>query len=297
MKNSLLKMGYYNTYYYVSMIHELIEHRFAHLRRVSEFFENDTITLFIEPFPKVTALHKFSEFFIDDDFSSDLSSEQISYAFRCITTRSESAISYPREAFPYSMERILPVNLVMDYYKIEYSPFSNWLTYRGKTIDDALENDVCDYFYDLQLGQAFENLIKRLTDEVFFIMFSNRKILARLNEIIAAYISDLDPEYFVPELRKHFEVAGNLKRVYIPTWVRKAVYFRDRGSCALCNKDVSGRVSIRNQHNFDHIVPLARGGINDITNIQLLCDRCNNLKGDSKLHTSSHYERWYEVST
>ena len=45
--------------------------------------------------------------------------------------------------------------------------------------------------------------------------------------------------------------------------------------------------------NFDHIIPLALGGINDVTNIQLLCESCNKSKGANKISTSTKYERWY----
>lgn len=38
-------------------------------------------------------------------------------------------------------------------------------------------------------------------------------------------------------------------------------------------------VSIRDGYHIDHVTPLARGGSNDIRNIQLLCGLCNRRKG------------------
>ena len=40
--------------------------------------------------------------------------------------------------------------------------------------------------------------------------------------------------------------------------------------CAMCGRDLSPKITHR-----DHIVPLSRGGSNDITNIQPLCETCN----------------------
>lgn len=45
-----------------------------------------------------------------------------------------------------------------------------------------------------------------------------------------------------------------------------------RGKCACCRDD------IRKKSHADHIVPLARGGSNDRSNIQLLCPTCNRKK-------------------
>jgi hypothetical protein len=53
----------------------------------------------------------------------------------------------------------------------------------------------------------------------------------------------------------------------------KALFERQRGKCVHCAK------SLRNGYHVDHIVPLAGGGTNWITNIQLLCGPCNVRKG------------------
>jgi 5-methylcytosine-specific restriction endonuclease McrA len=52
----------------------------------------------------------------------------------------------------------------------------------------------------------------------------------------------------------------------------KALFQRQHGKCAYCSK------SIRNGYHVDHVIPLARGGSNWITNISLACARCNLTK-------------------
>ncbi len=46
-------------------------------------------------------------------------------------------------------------------------------------------------------------------------------------------------------------------------------------------------------HNFDHMIPLAVGGLNDITNLQLLCRECNAAKSDQCLDAGETYRRWF----
>jgi 5-methylcytosine-specific restriction endonuclease McrA len=75
--------------------------------------------------------------------------------------------------------------------------------------------------------------------------------------------------------------------------VKKAIFYRDRGKCSFCLKDLTNLISITSEKNFDHIVPLALGGINDVTNFQLLCETCNKSKRHFNAETSIIYEKWY----
>lgn len=63
------------------------------------------------------------------------------------------------------------------------------------------------------------------------------------------------------------------RRERVPEDIRSEVWRRDQGRCVRCGS--------RERLEFDHIVPLSRGGSNTVRNIELLCESCNRLKGDS----------------
>ena len=62
-------------------------------------------------------------------------------------------------------------------------------------------------------------------------------------------------------------------RIPIPPEVRKYVFLRDKYQCQSC-----GKTSAETELNIDHIIPLASGGSNDISNLQTLCRNCNQRK-------------------
>ena len=140
-------------------------------------------------------------------------------------------------------------------------------------------------------------MIEQIVREVFFVLFQNRRLLLLFNQMMADQLEGTDKEGLPSEDRKFLASSGVLKRVTLRKWVQKAVYHRDRGRCTMCRRDLTGIVSISgsSSENYDHIVPLARGGLNDVTNIQLLCKDCNLQKLHHKATTSDYYEDWYEA--
>ncbi|MDZ8078759.1 MAG: HNH endonuclease [Nostoc sp. DcaGUA01] len=64
-------------------------------------------------------------------------------------------------------------------------------------------------------------------------------------------------------------------RIYIPPEVKKYVWQRDKYQCRSC-----GKTPLETNLSIDHIIPLARGGQNDISNLQTLCFTCNQKKTD-----------------
>jgi hypothetical protein len=61
------------------------------------------------------------------------------------------------------------------------------------------------------------------------------------------------------------------RREAIPERVRHEVWRRDRGTCVECGS--------RGRLEFDHIIPVSRGGANTVRNIELRCEPCNRRKG------------------
>lgn len=60
-------------------------------------------------------------------------------------------------------------------------------------------------------------------------------------------------------------------RTYIPAYIRKLIFIRDNYCCVKCGS--------KKNLEIHHIIPHARGGSNRLENLQLLCQRCNRMKG------------------
>lgn len=68
---------------------------------------------------------------------------------------------------------------------------------------------------------------------------------------------------------------GKKKRSrHIPASVRVSVLNRDKYKCVFCGKSAK-HVELE----VDHIIPFAKGGSNDLSNLQTLCFDCNRGKG------------------
>jgi hypothetical protein len=65
--------------------------------------------------------------------------------------------------------------------------------------------------------------------------------------------------------------AARPRREAIPERVRHEVWRRDRGTCVECGS--------RSRLEFDHIIPVSRGGSNTPRNLELRCEPCNRRKG------------------
>lgn len=76
-------------------------------------------------------------------------------------------------------------------------------------------------------------------------------------------------------------------RISIPPEVRKYIFSRDAYQCQSC-----GKTQRETQLTIDHIIPLARGGQNDISNLHTLCRFCNQQKHH---HLDSRFRRYFNL--
>jgi hypothetical protein len=75
------------------------------------------------------------------------------------------------------------------------------------------------------------------------------------------------------EVAAYENMANGTTREPIAEAVRQAVWTRDRGKCRRCgsNRGIE----------YDHVIPVSRGGSSGVNNIQILCMPCNRAKGAS----------------
>ncbi|MEV5961478.1 HNH endonuclease signature motif containing protein [Kribbella sp. NPDC051952] len=309
----LIELQHYDTYHYARIVDAISREPIAYINSLAEILPGDNVEYFCEPFRKFSALHKFTSIIISRVFNGHLLSP-------LTLTPSRSQVFEGAPLYDHEMH-VLPVENAFEALKFPYTTFVEFRSTQGwpalrpgfqrhlhhsrqSACDgcpeyENLPNEYDEYFDDLLLTGALEELCDRLAEEVFYVLFANRSFLFDFNQMMAGYVlnhhSFSGPEEVDPESIFTCREEGNsrLKRTGIPEWVKRTVEFRERGRCATCQSELGNlRTPIRRAE-YDHMVPLAEGGLNDVTNIQLLCHVCNSEKSSQVLSPRLLYERWY----
>jgi hypothetical protein len=269
-----LQMEYYETYYFANMLNSIAKDNSPFISGLHDFLENTAnfSNVLYRPFNRFSVLHSFIRNMIEETYYEDVN-------------------DVFEDALVHDDKFRLPIENACEAHGLKFTTFRVWSKKHGIVKENISQDSIADYYSFLRDEGTLERLFGSITNEVFFLAFMNRGLLLKFNQLIAFYVSDFDN--LKMSYKKYFREKGVLKRNRIPSWARKAVYFRDRGTCSLCRKDLSGLVSINSKLHYDHIVPLSAGGINDVSNIQLLCGKCNLKKSDSNAITSKFYENWF----
>ncbi|MBF6399455.1 HNH endonuclease [Nocardia cyriacigeorgica] len=266
------------------------------LAMVAQFRDEERETEMIANWSKDTLVHKCARWAAHEMFYDETSGPYV---------RVDIVGDEPGELCSY---RYLSVTMALQHYEIEHdvfvvpSPDGEVVRVGGNLSEwqesDKVANSCYEYFSgDLMWSEPYQQLLDQLADEVFHTVFANRALLYGLNWIASRLVSNLSAEKCAetPEVARLFRArgAGKLKRTTPPAWARKAVFHRDRGRCTYCRTDLTGVYDSLGSPNFDHMIPLAIGGLNDVTNLQLLCWDCNGAKSDKPLDASENYRRWF----
>ena len=284
MKRSpLFKLVFHETYYFVNIIHNVFTDPSSYLRKLEDITGGEQIGLWeLQAFDKVSLLHKVAQQVIS----------------QVILEETDELGGLKFWLDEHQPKPLLWIEQLLKRHDFKHDSFLSFLTDSGKHYSKATQDDVSEYYEVLQLCGPFEELCEKLAEEVFYVLFNNRQFLQSFNKYISGRVGCCDID-FAPfegdeqQLVLLFRKPGVLKRVSIPLWARKAVFLRDKGCCCFCNKDLTGLISVWSKQNYDHIVPLALGGVNDVSNLQLLCRECNQSKGGRSSSTSDMYQPWY----
>ena len=77
------------------------------------------------------------------------------------------------------------------------------------------------------------------------------------------------------------------ERVKLPANVKEEVYKKSGGVCEICGKPLS-----KLNYTVDHIIPLSRGGTNEMSNLRAVHKTCNQIKGnflDGEMNNASAF--------
>lgn len=286
----MLEVKFYETYYFCNIVNNVLQDQESYLRRLNDFYGDGKVFYLLQPFRKYSTFHRFIEFVVDDLIWENTSKIDLEKR----KERIASCANFP-ELAEYAKWDVLPVEHALKFHSLDHESFLSFLRTKNKDFSVSNEDDIYDYLIDLRECGTFDALVEHAVKEIFHVLFQNRGLMLTFNTMIADVLGrEKDNEPMFGEINGVRKKDGRLVRKNIPKWVQRAVFFRDRGRCVLCDKDLSGTLNICNIENFDHIVPLSKFGLNDVSNIQLLCKECNQLdKRDGNATTSYVYQSWY----
>lgn len=284
-----IEARFYQTYELCAIVNEILTDQLAHSVKLNTFHCDGQWLDLVRPFEKLSAFHRFIGYVVREVHSEQADAVDLGERRR-IFTNYQTIPAALKDLAPHR----LPIEVAFENHGIDNQSFIHFLQESGASLETADEDDVSSYMLDTFLSEPYERLRERTVGEIFHVLFQNRELLLRFNEYIAGVLARADLVGASEIPADLFARENTLKRAKAPQWAQRAVYFRDRGRCVLCDKDLSGLVNLENAENYDHMVPLARHGLNDVSNLQLLCAQCNqHEKKDGRARTSREYQTWY----
>ncbi|MGV8980665.1 HNH endonuclease [Clostridium sp.] len=149
------------------------------------------------------------------------------------------------------------------------------IDYPDMTAEEENDIELKEEYYS-KLIELYYKLTPIIVEEIFTILYMDKGLLKEFNENISEIIKGMRADKYKICLEKD----GVVKRCMdLPKWLKNGIFFRDKGRCQICGKDLTCHISTDSKINYDYIIPLEKGGSNDPSNFQLTCKSCNTSKG------------------
>jgi hypothetical protein len=190
-----------------------------------------------------------------------------------------------KEDFLWLLEDVVEAARLTGFFGGE--PLLNVIATRVNEIDALLVSDEAAYWDQVERAGRRE-----LTKMFLQLCRNQRAPLLQMGQLYAYEIGDRilhDRElcHFIAQTVMDIGFGGEtdegmrsqwVERERWPSRIKEILRARDRGKCAACGLDIVQE--LKEEGHIDHMFPLARGGCNDLVNLQLLCSPCNRRKLD-----------------
>lgn len=209
---------FYETYHYANILSNVISDPFSYLGGVHSWYEDNEEAVFLPAFPKISRLHGFAAHIISSLIDEQISDPEINQVTR--TGKSD-----------------VWIDRALKYHDLPCDGFQEFIGDRIHPPETLMEDLLFDYHQELRISGDIETLVEHLANEVFYILFGNRKVLAQFNDFMAGALQLFFREMPDSVPGRQLSRPGVLRRAALPMWVKRAVFYRDRGICTFCHKD------------------------------------------------------------
>ena len=129
------------------------------------------------------------------------------------------------------------------------------------------------------IDEETSNLLRR-AQELLGRQHSGTEVPALLKRGLELLVAQLERRKFAATDRPRRTSKRSADPRHIPAEVKRAVYARDGGRCTYVCPKTGKRCECRGRLEYDHIIPIARGGASTVDNLRLRCRPHNQLAAE-----------------